>query len=171
MHTLLYSLPSTLQLTNANHTSIRDSWTFTGKSGPVSCGSLLLSPVSWCTEGSVCALQESVSPVQYKFWWLYGGVNGDLLPEGLCHTQLYCTQSPCPPVTADPYFCRRHPNTVLSQSLWGLWVLVHKGLFEPSEHPWCVWGLILNAILLFLLSCWGFSTLGHGVSPHSHSSA
>ena len=27
--------------------------------------------------------------------------------------------------TADPYLHRRHPNTVLSQSLWGLWVLVH----------------------------------------------
>jgi len=25
-------------------------------------------------------------------WW----VNGDLLQEGLCHTQVYCTQSPCP---------------------------------------------------------------------------
>ena len=25
--------------------------------------------------------------------------------------------------TADPYLLRRHPNTVLSQSLWGLWVL------------------------------------------------
>ena len=31
-----------------------------------------------------------------KFWWLYHGVNGDLFPEGLCHTQVYCTQSPCP---------------------------------------------------------------------------
>ena len=30
-------------------------------------GSLLLSPGSWYTQGSVCALQESVSPVLYKF--------------------------------------------------------------------------------------------------------
>ena len=59
-------------------------------------GSLLLSPGSWYTQGSVCALQESVSPVLCKFWWLYGGVNGDLLQEGLCHTQPCCTQSPCP---------------------------------------------------------------------------
>ena len=42
-------------------------------------GSLLLSPVTWCVQGSVCALQDSVSPVLCKFWWLYGGVNGDLL--------------------------------------------------------------------------------------------
>ena len=39
-------------------------------------GSLLLSLGSWCTQGFVCALQESVSPVLCKFWWLYGGVNG-----------------------------------------------------------------------------------------------
>ena len=59
-------------------------------------GSLLLSSGSWCTEGFVCALQESVSPGLCKSWWLYGGVNGDLLQEGLCHIQACCTQSPCP---------------------------------------------------------------------------
>ena len=37
-------------------------------------GSLLLSPGSWCTQGSFCALLESVSPVLCKFWWLYGGL-------------------------------------------------------------------------------------------------
>ena len=42
-------------------------------------GSLLLSSGSWCTQSFVCALQESVSPVLCKFWWLYGGVNGDFL--------------------------------------------------------------------------------------------
>ena len=42
---------------------------------------------------------------------------------------------------------------------------VHKVLFEPSEHLWQVWGLILNVILPLLPSCWGFSfALGHGVS-------
>ena len=58
-------------------------------------GSLHLSPGSWCTQDFVCALQESVSPVLCNFWWFYGGVNGDLLPEGLWHTQVCCTQSPC----------------------------------------------------------------------------
>ena len=42
-------------------------------------GSLLLSPGFWCTQDFVCVLQESVSPVLCKFWWLYGGVNGNLL--------------------------------------------------------------------------------------------
>ena len=46
-------------------------------------GTLLLSPGSWCTQSFVCALQESVSLVLCEFWWLHGGVNGDLLPRGL----------------------------------------------------------------------------------------
>ena len=33
----------------------------------------------------------------------------------------------------------------------------HKALFEPSEHLWCIWGLILNVISPLLPSCWGFS--------------
>ena len=38
-------------------------------------------------------------------------------------------------------------------------------LFEPSEHLWWVWGLILNAILLLLPSFLGFSfALGPEVS-------
>ena len=45
---------------------------------------------SWASLGHslVCALQESVSPVLWKFWQLYSEVNGDLLKEGLCHTQV-----------------------------------------------------------------------------------
>ena len=42
-------------------------------------------------------------PVLCKFWQLYGRVNGNLLQEGLCYTQVCCTQSPCtcgsPPLT------------------------------------------------------------------------
>ena len=53
--------------------------------GHFSVGSLLFSPASWYAQGFVCALQESVSPVWCKFWWLYRGVNGDILQEGL-HT-------------------------------------------------------------------------------------
>ena len=34
--------------------------------------SLLLSPGCWYTQGFVCSLQESVSPVLCKFWQLYG---------------------------------------------------------------------------------------------------
>ena len=59
-------------------------------------GSLILSPGSWYAQGSVCALQESVSPVLCKFRWFYGGVNGDFRQEGLSHIQVCCTRSPCP---------------------------------------------------------------------------
>ena len=48
-----------------HHTSTRDSWTLTGKSVSVSCGDT--APGSCCTQGFVFALQESVSPVPWKF--------------------------------------------------------------------------------------------------------
>ena len=74
--------------------------------------------------------------------------------------------------TANPYLHRRCSNTVLSQSLWGPWVLVHTSLFEPYECLWQEWGLILNANSPLLPSCWGFSFApGCGVSPPNHSNA
>ena len=71
------------------HASTRDSWTLLGKSGSVSCGILVHTRFCLCPP-VVCF------PVLCKFWWLYGGVNGNLLQESLCHTQAYCTQIPCP---------------------------------------------------------------------------
>ena len=61
-------------------------------------GSLLLSPGSCYihTDFDFFPLRMPVSPVLCKFWQLYGAVNGNLLQEGLCHTQVCCTQSPCP---------------------------------------------------------------------------
>ena len=38
--------------------SAGDSWTLTGMLGHSLVGSLLLSPGSWCAQGSVCALQS-----------------------------------------------------------------------------------------------------------------
>ena len=78
------------------HASAKDFWTLPASLGQSYLGSLLLSSGSWGTQGFVCALQESVSPVQCKFWQFYDGANGDLLQEDLCHTQVCCTQSPCP---------------------------------------------------------------------------
>ena len=67
-----------------------------GKSGSVSCG--VTDPFSWVlVHTRFCLCPPRVCfPVLCKFWRLYGGVNGDLLQEGLCHTQACCTQSPCP---------------------------------------------------------------------------
>ena len=98
-------------------------------------GSLLLSPGSWCVQGFVCALQESVSSVLCKFWQLCGRVNDNLLQEGLCHTQVCCTQSSCPCIsllltctsTGD-----KHSQAGLPQSLWGLLVCTRVWLSPPS---------------------------------------
>ena len=135
MQALPHSVPPPCSRPLLTHTSTGDFWTLTGKVWVNllwgHC-SFLLGPGA---QGSICALQESVSPGLCKFWRLYGGVNSDLLQKGLCHTQVRCTPKPLPlwQSTADPYLCRRHSNTVLSQSLWSLWVLVHTK-FEPSEH-------------------------------------
>ena len=130
--------------------------------------SLLFSPGSWCTQGFVCALQESVSPVLCKFWWLYYGVNGDLLQEGLCQTHVCCTQSPCPcgrPLLTCTSAGHTQPLKGRSGSVSVGSPGMYKVLFEPSEHLWWVWGLILNTISALLASCWGFSfALGCGVS-------
>ena len=96
IHALLHSVPPTLQQATTNPHLHWRLGTLTGKSGSVSCG--VTAPFSWvlvCTR-FCCDLQESVSPVLCKFWWLYGGINCDLLHDGLCHTQVCCAQSPCP---------------------------------------------------------------------------
>ena len=132
----------------------------------------LLSPGSWYAQGSVCALQESVSPVLCRFWQLCDGVNGDLLQEGLCRTQVCSTQSPCPcssPLLTGTF--TGDTQTLFCLSLCGVsgsWCA--PGLFEPSGHLWWVRGLIINTNPSLLPSFWGFSALGCGVSPHSHSS-
>ena len=58
-------------------------------------------PFSWVlvhTRFCLCPprVPSAQCPVLCKLWWLYGGVNGNLLQEGLCHTQICCTQSSCP---------------------------------------------------------------------------
>ena len=79
---------------------------------------------------------------------------------------------PTPPLEAPG-----HSWANLGQSLVGS-LLLSPGfwctqvLFEPFERLWHVWGLILNIILLFLPSCWGFYfALWHAISPHSCPSA
>ena len=77
------------------HASTRDSQTLTGKSGSVSCG--VTAPFSWVLvhTDSVCAHQESVSPILCKFWRLYGGVNGDLLLQAYTIPKSAADTRPC----------------------------------------------------------------------------
>ena len=91
------------------HASTRDSWTFLGKSGSVSCG--VTAPFSWVlVHTGFCLCPPRVCfPLLCKFWKLHGG----LMPyPSLLHPKPL-TLWQC---TSDPYLCRRHSNTVLSQS-------------------------------------------------------
>ena len=145
-----------------------------GKSQSVSCG--VTAHFSWVlvhTRFCLC-LPRVYFLVLCKFWQLYGGVKSDHLQEGLCHTQVCCTQSPCP--CGSPLLT--HTSTGDAQTQFylrlcgvpGSWCT--QGLFEPSEGLWREWSLILNANSPILPSCWDFSFAhGRGVSLHSHSSA
>ena len=99
-------------------------------------------------------LPRVCSPVLCKFWWLYGGDNGDLLQEGLWQTQVCCTQS--------HYHCcwallthisARDTQTQFCLSLCGVfgsWCT--QGMFETSECLWRVCGLILNLVKAMVFS-------------------
>ena len=96
-------------------------------------GSLLLSPVSWCTQGFICALQESVFQSLCKFWWLYGGIKGDLLQEGLYHTQVYCTQSPSP--CSSPLLTRTSAGDIQTQFCLSLCGCLGPGALKVCLSP------------------------------------
>ena len=82
-------------------------------------------------------------------------------------TQVCYTQSPCPcsrPLLT--YISTGDTQTLKgrsgSDSVGSLGPGAHKVLFEPSEHLWQVWGVIVNTISVLLTSCWGFSCLDIG---------
>ena len=161
MHVLLYSVPQPCSRPPPTHASAGDSWTLPGKSGSVSCGvTASFSCVLVHTRFSFCP-PRVYFPVLYKFWQLYGGVNEHLLQESLCHSEVCCTQSPCP--CSSPLLNCTSTGDTQTQfclNLFGVsgsWCT--QDLFEPSERLWQEWGLILNVnlppptILLGLLLC------------------
>ena len=99
------------------------SWASLGQS---LVGSLLLSPGSWCTKFCLCP-PRVYFPVLCKFWQLYVSL---MVTSSKRAYAIPRSAAPEPPplwqTTADPYLHRRRSNTVLSQSLWGLWVLVQQ---------------------------------------------
>ena len=146
------------------HASAGDSWTLIGKSGSVSCGviaPLLLGPGVYKV---LFVPSKSLLPQSCESFG--GSIVGLMVTSSkraYAITQVCCIQSSCP--------CGRplltHTSTLKGRS--GLVSVgppaVHKILFEPSEHLWWVWGLVLNAISPLLPSCWGFFfVLGSGVS-------
>ena len=171
--TAALSAPQTCTRPPPTHASTRDSWTLMGKSGSISCG--VTAPFSWIlvhTRFCLCSPRVCF-PSHVSSGSSTVGLMAHLLQEGLCHTQVYWTQSPCP--CSSPlliYTSSRDTQTQVYLSLCGIsgsWCT--QGMFEPSEHLWQVWGLTLNVILPLLPSCRGFSALRRGVSPHSCYSA
>ena len=80
-------------------TSARDSWALMGKSGSASCGvTALFSCILVHTKFCLC-LPSICFPLLCKFWWLYGGVDGDLLQGGLMPDPGLLHPEPMPPVT------------------------------------------------------------------------
>ena len=92
-------------------------------------GSLLLSPGSQCTQGSVCA--RVYFPVLCKFWQSCGGVNGNLLQEGLHHTHVCCTQSPRP--CGSPLLTCTSKEMLRHSS-----ISVSVGSLGPGAHKVCL---------------------------------
>ena len=173
MHILLHSVTPTLHQASPNPSLHWRHLTLL-ESESVSCGVTV--PFSWilvCTRFCLCP-PRVYFPVLCTLGQLYGGVNGGLLQEGLCHTHVCCTQSPCSCCSA----LLIHTSIGDAQiqfclsfcAVSGSWCT--QGLFEPSEHLWWEWSLILNANSSCLPSCWDFSfVLGHVISSQSCSSA
>ena len=103
------------------HASAGDSWTLMGKSGSVSCG--ITASFSWvlmCTRFYLC-FQESVSLSCINSC---GSMVGLMVTSSKRAYTMSRSAAPRAPAPSAVYLLRRHSNTVLSQSLWGLWVLV-----------------------------------------------
>jgi len=102
-------------------------------------GSLLLSSGSWCAQGSVCACQECVSQSCVSSG---GSVVGLMETSSMRASAI--TRSAAPRASAPvavqcwPIPHRRHSNTVLSQSLWGLWVLL------CTRFLWAFWAFLVE---------------------------
>ena len=136
--------------------------------GQTLVGSLLLFPVSCCVWGSVCALQVSISQSCISAGSSMVGLmetsskRAYAIPRLLHPEPLPLRQS-----TDKLYLHRKCSNTVLSQSLWGLWVLVH------TRFVWAHWASLAGmgfdskcefappTVLLGFLLCawiWGISS-------------
>ena len=155
----------------STHASARDSWMLPGKSGSVSCG--VAAPFWVLVHTRFCLCSPRVCPVMCKFWRLYGRLMATSSKRAYATPRSTALKAPAPQQsTADPFLLRRQLNTVTSRSLLGLCVLV------PTRYVWALWASLEgtgfeskwdSAPPTFFLGL--LLTLGHGVSPESHSSA
>ena len=151
-------------------------------------GSLLLSPGSWCTQGSVYARQESISQSCVSCGSSMVGLMATSSKRAYAIPKFAAPKAPVPVAVHWWPTCPQGTDWVLSQALWGPWVLVH------TRFVWALWASLMGmgfdskcefappTILLELLLCpwtWGITSrpvqwsaattpdLGHGVSPLS----
>ena len=126
-HELLRWVPTHGSRPTPNHAFAGDSWTLTGKSRSVSFD--ITAPFSW-------VLVHTTVVCPSKSWFPHSCVSSGSSMVGLMVTsskRTYAIPRSAAPrapalqqATADPYLCMRHLNTILTQSLWGLWVLVRR---------------------------------------------
>ena len=132
--------------------------------------SFLLGPGA---QGSVCALQESISQSCVSSGSSIVGLIATSSKRAYPVPKSAAPRAPAPAADhrqpVPPQEMLKHSSICLCgvPGSWGA-----QGLFEPSECLWQEWSLILNMNSPFLTSCWGFSfALGRGISPYSCSSA
>ena len=102
-----------------------------GQVSPTHVGPLLLSPGSWCAQGSVCALQESVSPVLCKFWQLYGGLMATSSKRAYAIPRSAAPKAPAP---AAVHCWPVPPQEMLKHSSGS----VSVGSLGPGVHKLCL---------------------------------
>ena len=113
------------------HASAGDSWTLAGKSGSVSCGATAPSPGFWCAQGSVSALQGSVS----KSCVSSGGSMLGLM--GTCSKRAYATPRSAAPRASAPaaVHCWPVPRQETPRHSSGS---VSVGSLGPGAHNVCL---------------------------------
>ena len=119
-----------------SHTSAKDSWTLMGKSGSVFCGvhcSFLLGPgmhkVLFVPSKSLFPQSCVYSSSSMVGLMVTFSKRAYAIPRSTAPKAL-----PLQHFSADLYLCRRHSNTVLSQSLWGsLGPGAHKVCLSPQS--------------------------------------
>ena len=98
---------------------------------------LSLCGASWCTQGSVCDLQESISQSCVSSGCSMVGLMATSSNRAHATPRSAAPRAPAPwQATADPYLHRRHSSTVLAQSLWPFHFKGLECKSRKSRHTW-----------------------------------
>ena len=120
-----------------SHASTGDSWTLTGKSGSVTCR--VTAPFSWVLVHKVLFVpsqslfpQSCVSSSSSMVGLMVtSSKRAYAIPRSACHTQVCCTQSPCP--RSSPLLTSMPQKTPKHSS-----VSVSVGSLGPGAHKVCL---------------------------------